>query len=151
MLEGVSDADARWKPDSGNWSIVEIVAHLIDEEKEDFRIRFRSTIEDPSRPWPAWDPEGVAVSRDYNSRGLAKMVDEFVQVRRESIAWLKGLGEIDFDLAYKHPKMGDIPAGNMFASWVVHDQLHVRQIAKRMYEMNIRDAEGFDVQYAGGW
>lgn len=151
MVEGVSDSDAKWKPDSGNWSIVEIVSHLVDEEREDFRIRFRMTIEEPTQPWPSWDPEGVAISRDYNSRDLSTAVNEFIQVRRESVDWLKSLNKVDFDLTYKHPKMGEVPAGNMLASWVAHDLLHVRQIAKRLYELTIRDAEGFDVSYAGKW
>ena len=151
MLNGISNDDAKWKPENGNWSILEIVCHLIDEEQEDFGCRFRSTLHDPTAAWPAWDPEGCAVSREYNSRDLSEMIGEFVKARNDSVTWLKQLPEIDLTLAYEHPKLGSIPAGNVFASWVAHDLLHMRQFAKRMYELTMRDAEGFSVAYAGNW
>ncbi len=42
-------------------------------------------------------------------------------------------------------------AGTLFASWLAHDALHLRQIAKRMYELAVRDAGSFDTKYAGDW
>jgi len=36
------------------------VNHLVDEEEGDFRLRLRSTLEDPARDWPPIDPEGWA-------------------------------------------------------------------------------------------
>ena len=34
LAEGVSDEQARWKPDAESWSILEVVNHLYDEERE---------------------------------------------------------------------------------------------------------------------
>ena len=45
-VEVVSDADGRWKPTPKDWSILEIACHLLDEEREDFRVRLRSTLEE---------------------------------------------------------------------------------------------------------
>ena len=39
MVLGISAEQARWKPDSETWSILEVVNHLYDEEREDFRVR----------------------------------------------------------------------------------------------------------------
>jgi hypothetical protein len=66
QVSGVSDAQARWKPEPGKWSILEVVTHLADEEVEDFRSRVGSTLSDPQVEWPAIDPEGWAVRRRYN-------------------------------------------------------------------------------------
>ena len=39
LVQGLSAADARWKPADGAWSVLEVVTHLADEEVEDFRMR----------------------------------------------------------------------------------------------------------------
>ena len=39
LVAGVSAAEARVRPSPEAWSILEVVAHLLDEEREDFRPR----------------------------------------------------------------------------------------------------------------
>jgi hypothetical protein len=39
LVSRVSDEQARWKPEADSWSILEVVNHLYDEEREDFRTR----------------------------------------------------------------------------------------------------------------
>ena len=49
------------------------------------------------------------------------------------------------------PKIGPIRAGDLLASWAAHDMLHLRQIAKRKFEL-IQQAGGeFTTDYAGPW
>ena len=70
MVRGVSTDDARWRPADGAWSILEIVAHLADEEVHDFRARVELTLRDPTAPWPPIDPETWAIERRYNDDDL---------------------------------------------------------------------------------
>jgi len=37
LLGGVNEDEARIKPNSESWSILELLNHLYDEEREDFR------------------------------------------------------------------------------------------------------------------
>lgn len=150
VVAGVGPDDARWRPPEGAWSILEIVCHLADEEAEDFGARLRMTLEDPEKPWPAIDPPGWAARRRYNDGDLGVAVARFASLRRSSVRWLRGLDEPDFDRAYNHPR-GIIRAGDLLASWAAHDALHLRQIAKRLYQLARRDAGGFSVGYAGEW
>jgi hypothetical protein len=147
---GVSSEDSRWKPDDGAWSILEIVRHLVDEESLDFRTRLRLTLEG-APDWPAIDPEGWAVERRYNEGDLGDAVDSFVHERRASIQWLKSLRDADWSVAHRHPSFGDIHAGQLLGAWPAHDALHLRQIAKRLWQLAGRDAAPFPVQYAGEW
>ena len=39
LVKGISLEQARWKPAPDKWSILEVINHLYDEEKEDFRQR----------------------------------------------------------------------------------------------------------------
>lgn len=151
VVARVSDADARWKPPSGAWSILEIVCHLVDEEVEDFRARLRLTLEDPKQAWPAIDPEGVAVSRRYNEQDLAERVRTFVRERGASVSWLRSLDSPRWENAYVHPKWGPISAGMLLTAWAAHDMLHLRQIAKRRYELACRAGEPYSASYAGDW
>src|SRR5258708_2473829 len=121
LVSGVSDADARFKPPSGAWSIVEIVCHLVDEDRDDFRKRLRLTLESPGTPWPPNDPEAWARDRKYQDRDLAKALADFASERAESMTWLRSLGTVDWTTAYQHPKIGPVTAGELLVSWAAHD------------------------------
>lgn len=150
-IAGLSDDDARWKPPSGAWSVLEIVCHLADEEAEDFRVRVLSTLKDPSKPWPGIDPEGSVAERRSNEKTLAVELGRFTRERAESIRLLRELSEPDWDRTYHHPSIGDLRAGDLMVSWAAHDMLHLRQIAKRRFE-RISDAGcPFQTTYAGTW
>lgn len=151
LLEDMSRADARWKPEPEHWSVLEIICHLADEEVEDFRARVKLTLESPETAWPKIDPEGVAVKRKYNEQDLQATFKRFVDERESSLAWLRSLKNPDWDRAYDYPGHGPVPAGEVMVSWVAHDQLHLRQISKRLYEMSIRDGAPFIADYAGKW
>ncbi|MHC4903871.1 MAG: DinB family protein [Planctomycetota bacterium] len=129
VVDGLSEADARWRPDGTGWSILEIVTHMADEEVEDFRQRVELTLRDPEAAWPPIDPEGWAVERRYNEGRLAEVVERF----------------------YRHPKIGAMHAGEVFTAWAAHDALHLRQIAKRLYQMTARDGGEYGPDYAGSW
>jgi hypothetical protein len=151
LVANISAADASWRPPSGAWSIVEIVNHLIDEDTRDFRARLELTLCDPPRQWPPIDPEGWAQRDGYNERDLMESVSRFVSVRGESLQWLRWLRGPDWSLEHHHPRFGSISAGELLGAWVAHDCLHMRQIAKRLYELCERDALPHPVRYAGEW
>lgn len=143
--------DVRWRPAHGGWSIVEIVNHLADEDVEDFRARLAATLRDPDAAWPPIDPEGAVVARRHNERDLDESLERFGAARRESVSWLRSLKRPDWDASHAHPTLGAIRAGDLLTAWCAHDALHLRQIARRLHELALRDAEGFDASYAGAW
>jgi hypothetical protein len=147
---GVSSEQACWKPDSRSWSILEVINHLLDEEREDFRTHLDLILHHPQDPWLVIDPEGWVTQRQYNQRGLEKSVSNFVQARRESLAWLKSLPAQDWESSYTAP-YGLITAGEMLASWAAHDVLHLRQLVELHWAHTIRLASPYHVEYAGKW
>jgi len=143
--------DMRWKPADGAWSVLEVLRHLLDEEVLDFRRRLRQTIVAPDQPWPEIDPEKWAVDLRYNVDPPGPWVAKFSAERKTSVAFLRGQDEGVWSTAYHHPKFGDIRAGDLLAAWAAHDALHLRQIAKRMYQLAQRDGAEFLTIYAGEW
>lgn len=147
-----SPADAKWKPAPEHWSVLEVCCHLLDEEREDFRVRAELTLRDPALEWPKLDLAQVAERRGYNQRDLAQVIDAFAAERAASIAWLASCaGSADWSLAKVHPQFGPLAAGMLLASWTAHDALHARQIARRLYDLAARDAGPYQVKYAGDW
>jgi hypothetical protein len=151
VVQGIDDDDVRWRPDDASWSILEIVTHLADEEIEDFRRRLELTLRDATADWPPIDPQGWAKDRQYNEGHLEKSVQRFVNERRDSIAWLRGLDTPDWSATYTHPQLGSMTAGDLLASWAAHDVLHLRQLARRLHQLATRNAGDCSPAYAGEW
>jgi hypothetical protein len=149
LVAQVDDAEARWIPATGGWSILDVVSHLRDEETEDFRQRLRLTLEEPAKEWPKLDPEARVLKIRGEGLSLGAEVAAFLAERRKSLEWLRGLRNPDWSRARVHPRMGSMAAGDLLAAWVAHDLLHVRQIAKVQYEHACSLAAPFKADYAG--
>jgi hypothetical protein len=151
VVAGFSEDDLRWKPSGMDWSVLEIVRHLLDEETSDFRRRLRLTIVVPDQPWPEIDPQGWAVERKYNEGSAKDAATRFAAERKASVAFLQGLDEGVWATVHADARFPSIRAGDLLAAWAAHDALHLRQIAKRMYQLAQRDAVDCSTIYAGEW
>ena len=151
LVENVDDTQARWKPTPDQWSILEVVNHLYDEEIEDFRIRLKLTLQDPEAPWSPNDPDSKITARNYNSRGLASSLQNFLDERTQSLEWLSQLDTPDWSLAHQIPDFGPLAAGDLLVSWVAHDLLHIRQLMELHFQYQRQLAQPYSVDYAGDY
>jgi hypothetical protein len=147
----VNETQARWKPDPQVWSILEVINHLYDEEREDFRQRLDLTLHQPDQPWPQNDPEGWVIERQYNQRDLKASVQNFLKEREQSITWLTGLVAPSWENVHLFPSSRSISAGEMLAAWVAHDLLHIRQLVELHWAYHARSAQPIALDYAGTW
>ncbi len=146
----IGEEQARWKPDPDSWSILEVVNHLYDEEREDFGARLDHILTHSDLLWPPIDPQGWVTARRYNERVLSESVSRFLKERRRSLSWLRGLESPDWQAGVDAP-FGRLTAGDVFAAWVVHDLLHVRQLVRLHWAYTVRSAAPYKVDYAGSW
>ncbi|NJN44601.1 MAG: DinB family protein [Anaerolineae bacterium] len=147
---GVSDEQACWKPNPDSWSILEVINHLLDEEREDFRVRLDIILHHPGKPWPPIDPQGWVTERNYNDRNLEKSLNNFLTEREKTLAWLKDLPTINLETQYTSP-FGSMSAGDMFAAMVGHDLLHLRQLVELHWAYTTKILEPYQPGYAGDW
>lgn len=140
----------RWRPAPGKWNLLEIVCHLYDEEREDFRARVRYALESPGTPLASIDPAGWVKSRDYAAQDFAEKLAAFLRERDASIAWLRSLRSPRWDAAFEHPQLGRVTAGFFLANWLAHDYLHLRQITRLEYQ-RLQQEAGENLRYAGEW
>ncbi len=151
LLRDVPLEHARWKPKRDAWSMLEVVCHMADEDRKDFRPRLKSLLYDtppgssitPINP-PAWVIEGK-----YNARDLLASLEDFRAERKISLEWLQTLPR-DLALERSAPDR-DITAGQVLFSWLAHDYLHIRQITRLHYDFLALEAQPYDIGYAGKW
>ncbi len=150
LLIDIPEPEARAKLSPESWSILEVACHLLDEEREDFRQRLDIILRRPAEKWPPIDPVGWVTARQYSERDFTEVVAAFLAERARSLAWLQTLAAPDLDAECPAP-WGVMKAGDMLASWVAHDTLHMRQIVELRRGRIVRIAEPYSVTYAGDW
>lgn len=151
LLADVPPEQARWKPAPEKWSLLEVINHLADEEREDFRTRVDLTLHHPGEPWPSIDPQGWVVAREYDRRDLGASLQDFLRERARSVEWLRSLEQADPAATYQHPKFGPITAGDLLGSWLAHDLIHIRQMTRLHYEYLAQRVAPYSLGYAGPW
>ena len=150
LVEGVDEEQGRWKPDAESWSILEVICHLLDEERYDFRVRLDITLNRADETWPDIDPEGWISAREYNKQDLATSLRSYMKEREASLVWLRSLKRADWEATYQAP-WGPITAGDLLASWVAHDLLHMRQLVELHWYYNEAQVQPYRMLYAGEW
>ena len=150
LINGVSKEEYLWKWNPDKWCLLEIVCHLFDEEREDFRIRTKLVLQDPTLPLPPFDPTAWPLERAYIQQNYNNKVYSFLNERDQSIDWLQSLKEPKWDNAFQHSKFGAMSAGLFLANWLAHDYLHLRQILTLKYKY-LEQLSGESLKYAGDW
>lgn len=151
LFSGLSREDAAWKPSAERWSFLEVLCHMVDIEREDFRVDLDIILNRPQDPWPSFSIMDWVTSRHYNEQDFNQKLEELDKERRESIQWLRALG--DPDLEKRHSGNGfkrePMRAGDVMASWLAHDHFHFRQISLLYYDLLERPSENYKPQYSG--
>ena len=150
LVAGVSAEEARVRPAPEAWSLLEVVCHLHDEEREDFRPRLDLVLHRPEETWARIDPAAWVAERQYNTRDLAPMLQAFLAERERSLAWLGSLSAPDWSREHRAP-FGPITAGDLLASWAAHDLLHTRQLLELRRARLLAHTAPYRTQYAGDW
>jgi hypothetical protein len=138
---------AVWRPAPDQWSLLEVVNHLADEEAEDFRARLDHTLHRRGDTAPPIDPEGWVAEREYNGRELRESVARFMDEREWSLEWLRGLESPDWSLPFRE----SLTAGDLLGSWLAHDLLHLRQLSRLHHRWLGRQVGPGGLDYAGRW
>ena len=105
LLDGLDEETLRWRPIPNKWSIKEIMCHLRDMEREAYLARYQRMLGE-DQPWMSnIDQDRLAYERDYINQDARQALDEFRQLRGDTIrlldsvppeAWSRGgVHEID--------------------------------------------------------
>lgn len=150
LLAGVTQEEAVVKPNPEAWSQLEVICHLHDEEREDFRARLQNILNGSNEEFQVINPQGWITERKYNEQNFEQMKEKFFTERDNSLEWLNGLSNEDWEITHTD-KYGTATAGEFFASWVAHDNLHIRQLVELRRARIEQITKPYPIEYAGEW
>jgi hypothetical protein len=150
LLKNKNEEEYLWKPSPDIWCLLEIICHLYDEEREDFRARTKHTLETPNELLPQIDPQSWVKSRKYMEQDYSEKLNQFLKERELSIKWLRSLSKPGWDNYHEHTKFGKMTAKMFLANWLAHDYLHIRQILNLKFQY-LKTLTDENLTYAGNW
>ena len=124
MLRRVSDEAARERAAPGEWCIADVIAHLAMIE-EPYLARLRRVAEQDNPFEPYLHPDEAA--HDL-SRPLQELLEEFVQRRAATVAFLQGLEQRDWGRPLVHATIGPTRLRDQVQELVSHDNTHLAQL-----------------------
>ena len=128
LLENRTEEEYRFKPSQQQWCMLEVICHLLDEEREDFRTRVKLILANPEQELPKFNPLDWVHERNYLDQNFRIILERFIEEREVSIAWLTNLHNPNWENAYNHPKLGPLTAEFFLTNWLAHDYIHIQQI-----------------------
>ena len=150
LLSGITQQEAQIKPTPESWSILEVVCHLHDTEREDFREHLDFILHRQQDDYHAIDPQAWITERKYNEQDFRDMQSKFFAERQKSLAWLKEISGANWEITYTS-EYGTVSAGEMFSCWVAHDNLHLRQFVELRRARIETITQPYPIEYAGDW
>jgi len=129
LIEGVSTASLRERPEPDRWSVSEILAHLADGEiVGGFRMRF--ILGSPGASILGFDQDQWVVSGHYDKRDPRKSLEQFRVLREVNLALLDSLEPEQWQNFGIHSERGQESIADIVRMFAGHDINHLKQIEK---------------------
>jgi len=127
-VDALPKAVTTFHPAEGEWSVNEVIGHLIEAERRGFAGRIKIFLASKDPQVETWDQNEVARGRRDDMKSTAKLVTELERMRAESVALVRGLKAADLKRGGQHPKVGWLRVQDILHEWVHHDRNHIKQI-----------------------
>ncbi|MBK8955125.1 MAG: DinB family protein [Saprospiraceae bacterium] len=150
LLSGLDSDVNLWRTQPDKWNLLDIICHLVDEEREDFRFRLKHVLQTPQKEMSSINPVAWITERKYQEQNFKKVLANFNAERKISIDWLNKLSNPKWENFYSHPKLGILSATMFLQNWVAHDYLHIRQIVGIKFHY-LKSKSRESLNYAGDW
>ena len=110
------------------WSLVEIVSHLRDVEREVNLPRIKTFLREENPFIQADDTDLWVSERAYADDDGEVALQGFITARLETLAALENLSEEDWQLSARHAIFGPVTLQEQLGFVAEHDRVHLRQI-----------------------
>jgi hypothetical protein len=129
LIDGVSPERLTARPAPGKWSVVEIVAHLAEDELVT-SWRYRQMIENPGVALPGFDQDLWAKVGYYGEWTAADALAMFKLLREANLRMAAQLSPVQWESGGVHGERGPMTVRSLFRHMAGHDRNHVEQIAR---------------------
>lgn len=131
VLHGMSlhlqESDWGREPSPGDWSFTELICHMRDTEREIHRMQIERFLDrgEPFIPRP--DTSIWASQRNYKHESGPAALMEFLQVRKETLEFLRAIPDSDWSRKARHAIFGPTTFQEIAGFIADHDRMHVQQ------------------------
>jgi DinB family protein len=127
LIAAIPEARLRERPSPGKWSVVEIIAHLAEDELSS-SWRYRQMIENSGCALAGFDQDEWARLGNYRSWKPAEALEMFRLLREANLRLLHGLSADEWERYGVHAERGRITVRDLARHMAGHDMNHVGQI-----------------------
>ena len=135
-LRGLPKKVLTFTPAPGKWSILEILGHLRDMERQAYLERYERILAETEPRLPDLNGEAFVIERDYRSAKAAEVLRDWTRLRRETLRLLRKVTSAQWARAGVHEVAGRLTMEDFLRRQAVgNDEAHLGQIEaiKRRY------------------
>lgn len=130
ITAGLPEAALDFQPAPGEWSIREILAHLVDDEMFIVRTRVERMIKEEKPSLSSHDEKKWYSERNTMRDTLDELLHDFAIQRAASLNILALLRESEWARTAYHPEYGEFTVQGWLDHWAGHDLTHIEQIER---------------------
>ena len=115
------------------WTILNVLAHYVTSERGLVRLfeRIRTTGEGAADDFSI-DRYNTAQQEKTKDLTPAELLEQYKQIRAESVQWVSGLKDEELDIKGRHPFLGETVIREMIKMLYLHNQLHYRDVKRAL-------------------
>lgn len=129
--------DVQWESEvyteGTTWSIRNVLAHYVTSERGLVRLfeRIRTTGEGAADDFSI-DRYNASQQEQTKDLTPAELLEQYKQVRAESVQWVSGLKDEELEIKGRHPFLGETIIREMVKMLYLHNQLHYRDVKRAL-------------------
>lgn len=126
----------------GAWHSLDIVKHLIYGEQTDWIPRLNLMVEENAKGnTPVFTPFDRKGHQQNDNENITALLAEFRDIRTRNLGRLQQLAPENHLAGLRgiHPELGPVNGIQLLATWVVHDQTHIYQVARNITSLYARE------------
>ncbi len=129
LVAGLSREEVLQPEAPGKWSILEVVAHLVDQELVN-SYRLRAIVAEDEPVIQGYDQDRWAARLRYRETEIEDLLRELEALRGRNLRLYRQLSETELDRVGIHSERGRESARRLRALTAAHDLVHRRQIER---------------------
>lgn len=129
--------DEQWESEvyteGTTWTIRNVLSHYVTSERGLIRLfeNVRTTGKGAADDFSI-DRYNAAQQEKTKELAPAELLEQYKQVRAESIKWVSGLKEEELEIKGRHPFLGETVIREMIKMLYLHNQLHYRDVKRAL-------------------
>ncbi len=128
LTAALTDAALDFRTGPDEWSIREILAHLVDDEAFVMRTRLVRMVREENPALASHDEKKWHSHRNTARDKVSELLQDFTIQRAASLSIFTLLRDEDWARTASHPEYGQFNAETWLEHWAEHDLVHIEQI-----------------------